>query len=64
MRNRIRRALHSTRPRPVRTAHPYKPLRRTTPPGRTIGHGASTPCVSRYAAPTTERPHLTQAETA
>ncbi|GHG18484.1 hypothetical protein Shyd_26160 [Streptomyces hydrogenans] len=63
MRNRIRRALHSTRPRQARTPHLYKPLHRTTPLGRTVTHGASTPRVSRYA-PTAERPHLTQAETA
>lgn len=63
MLNRIRRALHSTRPRQARTAHPHRPLHRTTPPGRTISHGASTPRISRYA-PTAERPHLTQAETA
>lgn len=63
MRNRIRRTLHPTRPRQARTTHPYKPLRRATPPGRTIAHGGSTPRVSRYA-PTAERPHLTQAETA
>ncbi|MGY3336074.1 hypothetical protein ACVW0K_002173 [Streptomyces filamentosus] len=61
--NRIRRALHPTRPRHARTAPSYKPLCRTTPPGRTIAHGASAPRASRYA-PTAEHPHLTQAETA
>lgn len=58
MRNRIRRALHPTRPRHARTAHPHKPLRRTTPPGRTITHGESTPLAGRHA-PTAEHPHPT-----
>lgn len=62
MRNRIRRALHPTRPRHARTTHSHKPLRRATPLGRTIAHGASTLRVSR-CAPSVERPHLTQAET-
>ena len=61
MRNRIRRALHPTRPRHARTAHPHKPLRRTTPLGRTNPHDASTPLLSRYT-PTIGHSHPTPAE--
>ncbi|MEU7698590.1 hypothetical protein [Streptomyces sp. NPDC039028] len=58
MRNRIRRALHPTRPRHARTTHLHKPLRRTTSQGRTIAHGVSTPLASRHA-PTAEHSHPT-----
>ncbi len=61
MRNRIRRALHPTRPRHARTAHPHKPLRRTTPLGRATPHDASAALASRYA-PTVGHRHPAPAE--
>ncbi|MFG3345136.1 hypothetical protein ACGF1Z_08725 [Streptomyces sp. NPDC048018] len=62
MRNRIRRALHPTRPRHARTTHPHKPLRRAAPLGpATID--PSTPLASWHVF-TAEHPHPTPAEAA
>ncbi|WP_107063399.1 hypothetical protein [Streptomyces sp. NRRL F-5193] len=62
MRNRIRRALHLTRPRHARTAHPHKPLRRAAPLGQSI-IAPSTPLAIRHVF-TAEHPHPAPAEAA